>query len=52
MPAAQALSLSLFLPQSGRNSFLKKAHTSLRRLSESLQRWEEEEEEETCLDEL
>lgn len=42
MPAAQALSLSLALLQSGRNSFLKKAHTSLRRLSGSLQRWGEE----------
>lgn len=51
MPAAQALSLSLLLMQSGRNSFLKKAHPSLRRLSDSLQRWEEEEED-ICLDEL
>lgn len=49
MPAALALSLSLLpllLLQSGRNLFLKKAHTSLRRLSESLQRWKEVEEEE------
>lgn len=46
MQAAQAMSVSVLLPQSG-NLFLKKADTSLIRLSTEPG---EEEEEKTCLD--